>query len=208
MDHWRHRIRQALAVEWDYDHRRFEPQFQDAGAQAAAVLLLLKPLGINDAEILLTRRTDTVDHHKGQIAFPGGRTDPEDVDPADPGQTALTTALREAEEEVGLQRQRVEILGKLPTMLTITRYQVVPVVGMLRDPTLPTELVLQEGETAEAFWAPLSVLRAPGVYRQEPRDFRGQQVITHVYQVGPHRVWGATGAMIRNFLERLDRLPR
>lgn len=202
-DPWRSRIEEALKIPLDYDHRKFQPEFADVGAQAAAVLLLLKPLALDDAEVLLTRRTEKVDHHKGQIAFPGGRTDPDDQDPGFVHLTARTTALRETEEEVGIPRSRIEVVGELPAMLTVTRFTVIPVVGLLREPEVPIQLQPNEHEIDEVFWARISTLNAPGVYRQEYVEFNGRRYPTHVYQVGPHRVWGATGAMLRNFLERL-----
>jgi 8-oxo-dGTP pyrophosphatase MutT (NUDIX family) len=200
---WRIRIEEALQVPLDYDHRKLQPAFADVGSQAAAVLLLLKPMGTEDAEILLTRRTEKVDHHKGQIAFPGGRTDPEDQDSQFVHLTARTTALRETEEEVGIPRSRIEVVGELPPLLTVTRFTVIPVVGLLRDPAEPLAMEPNDHEIDEIFWARISFLRNPGVYRLEQTEFGGRSYPTHVYQVGQHRVWGATGAMLHNFLQRL-----
>ncbi len=197
---WDDRVRRALEVELDYDHRRLQPELQDVGARLSAVLLLLRPLDESDAALVLTKRSEQLEQHRGQIAFPGGVTEPGDLafSPA-----YHLTALREAEEEIGLPRERVEIIGELPELRTPTRFLVNPVVGLLRPPFEEPLLRPNPVEIAEIFWVSLSQLTAPGVYRLEQMTFQGRSVGVHVYQVGPHRIWGATGAMIHNFLQRL-----
>ncbi|MBP8276472.1 MAG: CoA pyrophosphatase, partial [Propionivibrio sp.] len=96
--------------------------------------------------VLLTRRTDHLHHHPGQISFPGGRVEEADTSPID-------TALRETQEEIGLDRRHIELIGTLPDYLTGTGFRVTPVVGLV---TPPFELTLDAFEVAEAFEVPLS----------------------------------------------------
>ena len=116
----------------------------------AAVLipLLLKDDGLS---VLLTQRTNHLRDHAGQISFPGGRMDPEDLSPND-------TALRESQEEIGLDPQRVEIIGHLPQYLTVSGYSVTPVVGLVQP---QAEYVLDEFEVADIFEVPLNFLLDP-----------------------------------------------
>ena len=116
----------------------------------AAVLipLLLQPNGLS---VLLTQRTTHLRDHGGQISFPGGRMDPEDAGPNE-------TALRESEEEIGLERERVEIIGQLPEYLTVSGYSVTPIIGLVKP---QAEYVLDEFEVADIFEVPLSFLMDP-----------------------------------------------
>jgi 8-oxo-dGTP pyrophosphatase MutT (NUDIX family) len=165
-------------------------------ARLAAVLvpLVLRERGL---QVLLTRRTDHLRDHAGQISFPGGRCEPGDDGPA-------ATALREAEEEVGLPRDRVEILGQLPPYTTVTRYAVTPVVALVRP---PFELTLDSGEVAEAFEVPLAHLMDPAQHHRHLFSFDGGQ--RHFLsmpwqgqaadgQAREYFIWGATAAMLRN----------
>jgi 8-oxo-dGTP pyrophosphatase MutT (NUDIX family) len=167
--------------------------------RSAAVLVLFR--NPEDPELLLTVRTDTVETHKGQIAFPGGACDPEDYQ--DCG--VVTAALRETEEEVGIPRSNIEVLGTLPDLWTPSGFDITPVVGLVRG---AVSIQANASEIAEWFWAPLEALRAHGTYRQEihQADFgaKGQfEYPIHIYQLGGYRVWGATAAIIKNLLDRL-----
>jgi 8-oxo-dGTP pyrophosphatase MutT (NUDIX family) len=163
---------------------------------AAAVLV---PLVMRDdgLHVLLTRRTEHLRDHAGQISFPGGRTEPDDAD-------AAATALRETEEEVGLPRAQVDVLGTLPIYTTVTRYSVTPVVGLVRPPLV---LALDRFEVAEAFEVPLQFLMTPAHHRRHvfSADGAERQFLSMPWQGvaadGTPReyfIWGATAAMLRN----------
>jgi 8-oxo-dGTP pyrophosphatase MutT (NUDIX family) len=165
---------------------------------AVLVPLVRRPEGLN---VLLTRRTDHLNDHAGQVSFPGGRTDPEDVD-------AVATALREAQEEVGLAADEIEVIGVLPTYTTVTAYEVTPVVGLL-DP--PRALALDAFEVAEVFEVPLAFLMDPANHRRHAMEFQGiaRRFISMPWGADaggqPYFVWGATAAMLRNLYGFLAR---
>lgn len=169
----------------------------------AAVLLALVQRE-DGLHVLLTRRAEQLRDHAGQISFPGGRTEPTDAD-------AVATALREAEEEVGLARAQVQVIGCLPSYTTVTSYVVTPVVGIVMSPPV---LSLDTAEVAEAFEVPLQFLMAPGHHRRHVFDYaRGQrQFLSMPWQGrgadGAEReyfIWGATAAMLRNLYGFLAR---
>jgi 8-oxo-dGTP pyrophosphatase MutT (NUDIX family) len=167
--------------------------------KAASVLV---PLVVRDhgLQVLLTQRTDHLHDHAGQISFPGGRRDPEDLD-------AVDTALREAQEEVGLHRRHVRVIGELPTYSTVTNYQVTPVVGLV-EPDF--ELVLDRFEVAEAFEVPMAWLMDPANHHRHRFSFDGghHHFLSMPWQ-GPNGreyfIWGATAAMLRNLYRLLAR---
>jgi 8-oxo-dGTP pyrophosphatase MutT (NUDIX family) len=158
----------------------------------AAVLV---PLVERDREltVLLTRRTDHLHDHAGQISFPGGRIDPGDTDPE-------AAALREAEEEVGLPRENVRLLGRLDTYLVRTGFQVVPVVGLVT----PSFTVKPDSfEVAEVFEVPLGFFMSPGNKERHSRMFRGKERYFYVYPYEDYYIWGATAGMLGNLAEIL-----
>lgn len=165
---------------------------------AVLVPLVRRPEGL---AVLLTRRTDHLNDHAGQVSFPGGRTDPEDVD-------AVATALREAREEVGLAADEIEVIGVLPTYTTVTAYEVTPVVALL-DP--PRALALDAFEVAEVFEVPLAFLMDPANHQRHAAEFQGlkRQFLSMPWgadaQGEPYFVWGATAAMLRNLYRFLAR---
>lgn len=176
----------------------------DAPAQQlwtpAAVLVPLvpRPGGLH---VLLTRRAAHLAKHPGQIAFPGGRSDPGDAD-------AVATALREAQEEVGLNPQGVEVLGRLPAYRTVTGYAVTPVVGLVAEHTL----ALHAGEVDEAFEVPLAFLMNPANHRrhvwregQAAREFHSMPWTPPGGPRDAYFIWGATAAMLRNLYLVLQR---
>jgi len=170
---------------------------------AAAVLvpLVLREAGL---QVLLTRRAEHLRDHPGQVSFPGGRVEPGDADAAD-------TALRESEEEIGLPRASVEVLGRLPVYTTVTQYLITPVVAVVRP---PFELVLDATEVADAFEVPLAFLMDPARHQRHVFTFDGGQreFLSMPWQgVQPdgsareHFIWGATAAMLRNLYHFLGR---
>ena len=165
---------------------------------AVLVPLVRRPQGL---AVLLTKRTDHLTDHAGQVSFPGGRTDPEDSD-------AIATALREAHEEVGLAADEIEVIGVLPIYTTVTAYQVTPVVALL-DP--PRALALDAFEVAEVFEVPLAFLMDPSNHRRHAVEFQGleRQFISMPWGSDasgePYFVWGATAAMLRNLYSFLAR---
>ncbi|WP_043816151.1 CoA pyrophosphatase, partial [Rubrivivax gelatinosus] len=154
---------------------------------AAAVLVPIVDRG-DAATVLLTRRTEHLRDHAGQISFPGGRVEPEDAD-------AAATALREAEEEVGLARARIEVIGQLPTYTTVTHFVVTPVVAIV---TPPFELTLDAFEVAAAFEVPLAFLMDPANHRRHVFEAAGASRQFLSMPWGEHFIWGATAAMLRN----------
>ena len=165
---------------------------------AVLVPLVRRPAGL---AVLLTRRTDHLNDHAGQISFPGGRTDPEDAD-------AIATALREAREEVGLQADEIEVIGVLPPYTTVTAYEVTPVVALL-DP--PRALALDAFEVAEVFEVPLAFLMDPAHHRRHAVEFQGvaRRFLSMPWGADaagePYFIWGATAAMLRNLYRFLAR---
>jgi 8-oxo-dGTP pyrophosphatase MutT (NUDIX family) len=154
--------------------------------------------------VLLTRRSEQLRDHAGQISFPGGRSEASDVDAAD-------TALREAEEEIGLPRARVDVIGQLPVYTTVTQYVVTPVVALV---TPPFVLALDGYEVAEAFEVPLSFLMTPAHHRRHRFSFDGgeRQFLSMPWPATAddgtpreHFIWGATAAMLRNLYHFLSR---
>jgi 8-oxo-dGTP pyrophosphatase MutT (NUDIX family) len=142
---------------------------------------------------LFTQRTEGLQDHAGQVSFPGGSREARDKDPVE-------TALRETEEEIGLDRSHVDVVGYLSGYLTVTGYTVTPVVGLVQPGfTLRTDPL----EVAEVFEVPLAFLADPANRRVEQRELAGRQVGYYVFTYGQHRIWGATAAMLVNFLATL-----
>ena len=136
--------------------------------------------------------------HAGQVSFPGGRIDPEDA-------SAEDAALREAEEEVGLARHHVEVLGRLGDYVTGTGYRVIPVLGLLPDGVELGDLglVVSPHEVEAVFALPLSVLLDPAAPERRRAHFRGQWREFWVWPHPDHYIWGATAAMLVHLAARL-----
>jgi 8-oxo-dGTP pyrophosphatase MutT (NUDIX family) len=164
-----------------------------AALKPAAVLipLVLRPEG---ATILLTERTSHLADHAGQISFPGGRLEPDDAD-------AVAAALRETEEEIGLARAHVEVLGRFEDYGTITGYRVTPVIGCVRP---PFDLTRDPHEVAEIFELPLDFILQP-TNVQRLRETRGG-ILRDVYEIayGKWRVWGFTARILVRLIAALD----
>ncbi|MCC9595836.1 MULTISPECIES: CoA pyrophosphatase [unclassified Rubrivivax] len=159
----------------------------DRPSAAAAVLVAIVEREAG-ATVLLTRRAEHLRDHAGQISFPGGRVEPGDAD-------AAATALREAEEEVGLARARVDVIGHLPPYTTVTHFVVTPVVAIV---TPPFELQIDAFEVAAAFEVPLAFLMDPANHRRHVFEAGGARRQFLSMPWGDHFIWGATAAMLRN----------
>ena len=162
----------------------------------------LRPAGVlvpvietsDGAEVLLTKRSSRLKHHPGQIAFPGGKQDDGDAD-------VTAAALREAEEEVGLPRSHVEVLGTLPTHETVTGFLMTPVIGWIdRDFDIRPE----PGEVAEVFRVPLAHVTDAGLFTVQSRRWRGTRRHYYTVPFGPYYIWGATARILRGLAQRME----
>ena len=160
-------------------------------ARAAAVLVPV--VARHELTVLLTERTAHLATHAGQIAFPGGKVETDDPDP-------VHTALREAEEEIGLSRDLVETLGFLDGYRTGTGFLVTPVVALVRP---DFSLTLEPGEVASAFEVPLAFLMDPANHKRHSREWRGRQRHYYAMPFGDRYIWGATAGMLKNLQEGL-----
>lgn len=165
----------------------------DRVLKSAGVLVALTD-GPKGPEVILTMRSTRLKHHPGQIAFAGGRQDPDDAD-------AIAAALREANEEIGLPPEQVTVLGTLPHHETVTGYDVTPVLARVQGDF--TERA-EAGEVAEIFRVPLSHLTNPAHYRIEARNWRGMPRYYYVVPWGPYYIWGATARMLRGLAEAMQ----
>lgn len=159
---------------------------RQAASTAAAVLI---PVVLHEElTVLFTQRTAHLKSHAGQVSFPGGRAEPGDA-------SAEYTALREAEEEIGLPRERVEVLGRLPDYRTRTGFRVTPVIGIVVP---PLELAPDPREVESVFEVPLDFLLDERNRERRTREFQGLQVGYYVYEYQGHVIWGATAGMLVN----------
>jgi 8-oxo-dGTP pyrophosphatase MutT (NUDIX family) len=141
---------------------------------------------------LFTRRPMTLRTHAGQISFPGGGRDAADA-------TLLHTALRETHEELGIPPDRVEVLGMLDEIPTITEYRITPFVGVI-----PGDFkYVPSFEVEEVIEVPLAHLLDPAIHRTERWQVLGEERDVYFYDYGPHHIWGATARILRTFLQRI-----
>lgn len=159
----------------------------------AAVLV---PLFHKEGEthILLTKRTDKVEHHKGQISFPGGAFHYEDLD-------CLTTALRETEEEIGIEMDTVEVLGELDHMVTLSNFRICPFVGII---PYPYPFKLSAFEVERLIELPLDYLLNQAELKEGPVAFEGQSAVNLSLEYQGDIIWGATARILRNFADILS----
>jgi 8-oxo-dGTP pyrophosphatase MutT (NUDIX family) len=143
--------------------------------------------------VLLTQRTAHLSAHAGQISFPGGRIEADDPD-------AIHAALRETEEEVGLSRDRVSVIGRLDTYVTGTGFEITPIVGLV--PPAYT-LTLDAFEVADAFEVPLSYILDPRNHNRTERESAGRTRVFFVLPYEGRNIWGATAGMLVNLAEVL-----
>ena len=157
-----------------------------------AVLLLLYPAG-DELHLVLTRRTDTLGSHRGQISLPGGRREA--------GESLSQAALREAYEEIGLPPASVEIFGALtPVPVPVSNHRVTPFVGYI---AARPDFRPDPGEVAELIEVPLALLLERATVREEEWMLHGQRVQVPFFALGRHKVWGATAMILSEFVEAL-----
>jgi 8-oxo-dGTP pyrophosphatase MutT (NUDIX family) len=180
------RLRQALAA------RRLTLEAEWTARPAAVLVPLYHSDGLWTA--LFTRRTESVDSHRGQVSFPGGQIEPGDLGPAE-------AALRETEEEIGLRAEDVEILGQLSPLLTVTQFMISPVIGHFH---WPYPLQVNAQEVAAAFGVPLAWLADPANLEVRERNMPVSGLAVPVYYFKPYQgevIWGATARITLNLLQ-------
>ena len=144
--------------------------------------------------LYLTKRSSALKHHPGQIAFPGGKQDDSDAD-------VTAAALREAEEEIGLPRSQVSVMGTLPAHETVTGFLITPVVAQIVGEFDPQP---EPGEVDEVFCVPFAHVMNPDRYVIQGRRWRGQMRRYYAVPFGPYYIWGATARILRGLAERLE----
>lgn len=176
----------------DYDLNPQNRPAEKIDLKPAAVLL---PLVLRqEPHVLLTQRTHHLTRHAGQVAFPGGRADANDI-------SLVETALRETQEETGIDPAFVTVAGFLDAYETGTGYAILPVVGILSD---GFALSPHAVEVAEIFEVPLAFLLDPANRQQQSRAFQGRMRSFYSFTYEGHYIWGATAAMLLNFAERIS----
>jgi 8-oxo-dGTP pyrophosphatase MutT (NUDIX family) len=172
----------------------YRPRTADPNGNPRAAVLVPLYTHRDDLHVVFTKRTDRVQHHRGEISFPGGAMDPEDTD-------LTITALREAEEEIGLSRDHIEVIGRLDDIFTISSFHVSVFVGAIDPLYTPYEWLPHEHEVAEILEVPLEHLLDEANLVEVPRQRDGELVIMEGFRFREHIIWGATGRMLRNFLD-------
>jgi 8-oxo-dGTP pyrophosphatase MutT (NUDIX family) len=183
-------VREATRGDHDLNPGETPPS---AALRPAAVLVPL--IDHKDGmTVLLTQRTAHLSAHAGQISFPGGRIEADDADP-------VAAALRETEEEVGLPREHVTVIGRLDTYVTGTGFEITPIVGII---TPPYPLTIDPSEVAEAFEVPLSYILDPRNHNRTERESAGRTRVFFVLPYQDRNIWGATAGMLVNLAEVLN----
>lgn len=165
----------------------------ESALSAAAVLVGLVPRA-HGTQVLLTRRTDGLRHHGGQVSFPGGRIEASDRD-------SVAAAVRETGEEIGLSPAQITPLGFLDPLATVTGFRVLPVVAMIAIDYVAHP---DPNEVADVFEVPLAFLLDPDNLATHTLDFRGMPRQVFEYRYPAQRIWGATASMLFNLRERLE----
>ncbi len=190
--------RVPFADDDGYGDHRFNPQHPRLALQRelrdAAVLIPVVDHG-EDATVILTKRAERLTNHSGQVAFPGGAIDPQDISPE-------AAALRETEEEIGLDRAHVEIIGRMPDYVSGSGYRIVPVLAVVRP---GFDLSINADEVDVAFEVPLAFLMDPANHRRDSRMWQDREWFFYDMPYGGQRIWGVTAGIIRTLYERLYR---
>jgi 8-oxo-dGTP pyrophosphatase MutT (NUDIX family) len=190
---WIEEMHERLSRPWPpRDRLLTEGSGSGKPTREAAVLI---PLYVRDRELwtLFTKRTDLVEHHKGQISFPGGSREKADT-------TLWQTAVRETEEEIGVPNEGVKLIGALPKLVTVTDFEVSPFVGAI---PYPVTFQKHDREVEAIFEIPLSYLLNPEVVEEKTVKWKGRNVNTLVYHYRGHAIWGVTAFILSEFLQAL-----
>lgn len=180
----------APAGRGDHD---LNPGLGPMGSLRAAAVLVPVVTRQDALTVVLTRRTDHLAHHPGQISFPGGHIDETDV-------SAEAAALREADEEIGLRARDVSVIGRLASYVTRTGFDIAPVVGLVDPGYTPRP---DPSEVAEIFEVPLAFLMNPANHQRHSRMFEGAERHFYAMPYGDYFIWGATAGMLVDLSERL-----
>lgn len=192
IDHIRTALERASGATSDFD---LNPDVKLPEGRVLRPAGVLAPIIEREGalHLLLTKRSSALEHHPGQIAFPGGKQGEGDAD-------VIAAALREAHEEIGLPTGHVEVLGTMPPHETVTCFSVTPVFGFVRD---TFEIRPEPGEVDEVFSVPLTHLLNPDNYLIESRRWRGSRRHYFTVPYGPYYIWGATARMLRAWTEQM-----
>lgn len=189
-------LKNQLAAKEDRPDNADWPEAASGEEHTPAAVLVPLVARAQEPSVLLTRRTDHLHHHPGQISFPGGRREERDSNLVD-------TALRETEEEIGLDRSHVELLGALPDYYTGTGFCVTPVVGFVRP---PFELQLDSFEVAEAFEVPLTHFLDPSNHQRHSLILEGHRREFYAMPYQRHFIWGATAGIIMSLYRMMKEM--
>ena len=180
----------------EYGDHRMNPELKHLivreGLRDAAVLVPVVDHK-EGATVILTKRTEALRRHSGQVAFPGGRIDPTDRTPEE-------AALRETWEEIGLDADHIEIVGRIPDYVTGSGYRIAPVLSIVRP---GFELALNPAEVEAAFEVPLAFLMNPANHRRDSRVWENKERFYYTMPFGERLIWGVTAGIIRTLYERL-----
>ena len=174
----------------------YEPQLIADETLARAAVLLPLYESRDETHILFTKRSELVEHHKGQISFPGGAYDATDPD-------LRFTAVRETWEEIGVAVDHVDVIGQLDEMITISNFLVRPFVGHITEPG-PYPFAHSEVEVAEILEVPLAHLRDEANVVAELRTYQGREIMAYSYRWRDHLIWGATARILKQFLDLVE----
>jgi 8-oxo-dGTP pyrophosphatase MutT (NUDIX family) len=187
------RLRASLAATADHPVPYASDMRERLSGSGTAAAVLIAITDRPEPGVILTQRPETMRRHAGQVAFPGGRIDPEDID-------AIDAALREAEEEVALPRAQVQIIQALSPYQTVTEFDIIPILAVI-PPDLP--LIPHDREVAAVFEVPLSFIFDPANRREQSVMVEGIERRYFEILWGERRIWGATAAMLANLSARL-----